>query len=94
MVLSHIVSSDSVLMVTRKLFGKANKNASRRRVSWFKECLKNEQECFIVLFLSGFRPNETCAASFLNGFKNIPGKASVSVYCFAIKKCANANYYL
>ena len=26
---------------------------------------------------SGFRPDETLAASFLNGFKNIPGKACV-----------------
>ena len=24
-----------------------------------------------------FRPNKTCAASFLNGFKNIPGEACV-----------------
>ena len=27
--------------------------------------------------LSGFRPDKTCAASFLNGFKNILGKACV-----------------
>ena len=27
---------------------------------------------------SGFRPEEICAASFLNGFKNIPGKAWVN----------------
>ena len=26
---------------------------------------------------SGFRPDKTRAASFLNGFKNIPGKACV-----------------
>ena len=26
---------------------------------------------------SGFRPNKTCAASFLNSFKNIPGKGCV-----------------
>ena len=26
---------------------------------------------------SGFRPDKTCAAIFLNGFKNIPGKARV-----------------
>ena len=26
---------------------------------------------------NGFRPNETRAASFLNNFKNIPGKACV-----------------
>ena len=26
---------------------------------------------------SWFRPDKTCAASFLNGFKNIPGKACV-----------------
>ena len=25
----------------------------------------------------GFRPDKTCAASFLNGFKNIPRKACV-----------------
>ena len=31
--------------------------------------------------LSGFRPDETCAASFLNGFKNIPGKACVKRVC-------------
>ena len=27
---------------------------------------------------SGFRPDKTRAASFLNGFKNIPGKACVN----------------
>ena len=27
---------------------------------------------------SGFRPYKTCAASFLNSFKNIPGKACVN----------------
>ena len=27
---------------------------------------------------SVFRPDKTCAASFLNGFKNIPGKAFVN----------------
>ena len=26
---------------------------------------------------SGFRPDKTCAASVLSGFKNIPGKACV-----------------
>ena len=26
---------------------------------------------------TGFRPDQTSAASFLNGFKNIPGKACV-----------------
>ena len=26
---------------------------------------------------SGFRPSKRCAASFLKGFKNIPGKACV-----------------
>ena len=29
------------------------------------------------MFLSGFRPDKTRAASFLNGFKNIPGKTCV-----------------
>ena len=29
------------------------------------------------VFLSGFRPDKTHAASFLNGFKNIPQKARV-----------------
>ena len=42
----------------------------------FKNYLKNEQECFIRSVLlrarsaSGFRPNKTRPASFLNGFKN------------------------
>ena len=31
--------------------------------------------------LSGFRPDETRAASFLNGFKKIPGKACVKRVC-------------
>ena len=35
-------------------------------------CLKHEQQCFI-----SFRPDKTLAASFLDGFKNIPGKACV-----------------
>ena len=40
---------------------------------------KNEQECFIGFKTpSGFRPDKTRAASFLNGFKNIPGKACVN----------------
>jgi hypothetical protein len=36
--------------------------------------LKNEQECFIrfkATSASGFRPNKTRPASFLNGFKNV-----------------------
>ena len=38
---------------------------------------KNEQECFIGFAPRGFRLDKTRAASFLNGFKNIPGKACV-----------------
>ena len=45
-------------------------------------CLKHKQQCFIGIQNheaqpSGFRPDKTRAASFLNGFKNIPGKACV-----------------
>ena len=31
-----------------------------------------------VFYRSGFRPDKTRAASFVNGFKNIPGKACVN----------------
>jgi hypothetical protein len=42
---------------------------------FFKYYLKNEQECFIrfkarARSASGFRPNKTRPASFLNGFKS------------------------
>ena len=45
-------------------------------------CLKHEQQCLIGIENhdaqpSGFRPDKIRAASFLNGFKNIPGKACV-----------------
>ena len=30
-----------------------------------------------AVFYRGFRPDKTRAASFVNGFKNIPGKACV-----------------
>ena len=36
---------------------------------------KYEQECFIGF---SFRPDKRRAARFLNGFKNIPGKACVN----------------
>ena len=47
-----------------------------------KLCLKHEQRCFIGIKKHearpiGFRPDKTRAASFLNGSKNIPGKACV-----------------
>ena len=38
---------------------------------------KKEQQCFIGL-PSGFKHDKTRAASFLNGFKNVPGKAYVN----------------
>ena len=45
-------------------------------------CLKHEQQCFIGILNhevqpSGFRPDKTLLRVFLNGFKNIPGKACV-----------------
>ena len=33
---------------------------------------------YVTVKPSGFRPDKTRAASFLNGFKNIPGKACVN----------------
>ena len=36
------------------------------------KCLKHKQQCFV-----GIDPVKKGAASFLNGFKNIPGKACV-----------------
>ena len=46
------------------------------KIEIFKYYLKNEQECFIrfkarARSASGFRPNKTRPASFLNDFKNI-----------------------
>ena len=38
---------------------------------------KTQVAVFYRDLLSGFRPAKTRAASFLNGFKNIPGKACV-----------------
>ena len=50
---------------------------------------------------SGFRPDKTHAASFLNGFKNIPGKACVNrvhnyyaVICECWKILARKNHIL
>ena len=55
------------------------KNITYLRIMY---CLKHEQQCFIGIENheaqpSSFRPDKTRAASFLNGFKNIPGKACV-----------------
>ena len=41
---------------------------------WFKVMFKTRAAVFYRDF---FRPDKTRAASFLNGFKNIPGKACV-----------------
>ena len=45
------------------------------------QCSNHDQQCFIRIKnprRSGFRPDKTrAAASFLNSFKNIPGKACV-----------------
>ena len=48
------------------------------QIYFFKVMFKTRAAVFYLFYEarpSGFRPDKTRAASFLNGFKNIPGKA-------------------
>ena len=47
------------------------------RISFANGKIKEEHELHHEAQPSGVRPDKTRAASFLNGFKNIPGKACV-----------------